>query len=1057
MADKRRTNGGSMSVLRPVLDDTGTTTAQRKLLTHHELFPSDASHNLAFAYRILGAEPERLRAAAERVLSQVRGFNSTFTRDGGPQVRVDHGPGRPGPGRHVVVVRPLPDGGEPELLRRFADRADEPMPPDRWPLIGIDLYQSGEVTYLTFLASHLAADAYTYYNLRRLATLAYNDPAGDLSDTDLEPTSFPDPAPADPAAIAGFRDNLHAVTKLVPEPLADCRDADGLIRGRRDRVPVAPERAARLARWMDEQGIGRFSFFLGAHALLQSALTGRDDVVVGVPLANRRGRDRRAAFGYFVNTLPIAVDLTAYADFPALCRGLAAQATRMMRHQDFDLAAHTTEVFDNPPTGLGLASTFTYYKESLDLAFDGCRVEQLPLDRRQVMFPLTVNVEDVAGGPWLHVEYADRLAAARPVQLLESILDSVTAGPAVPLTDVRAVGPAEQRRLEALVNDARSYPTAPSIAALVEATAARHPERIAVQDGARTRTYRELDRDANRIAHKLVGAVPGDHVAISVQPGVDLIALLLGVLKAGKCYVPLDPQAPAARLAHIVAQFDALPVVTDPGTFGLAEHPHLIDAAALLDEAAASPGTRDEPPLRRDDPARPAYVIFTSGSTGRPKGVEVTQHNVLRLFASAGDHYDFGPDDTWCLFPSYAFDVSVWEMYGALFHGGRLVIVPERTRRTPEAFADFLADTGVTVLNQTPSAFRQLVGVLTADHAARLAVRYVVFAGESLPFQSVVPWYDLMGERATLVNMYGITETTVHSTYHRLTPASVAGEIRSIIGRPLGDLTIRVVDRYMRACPLGVPGELLVGGAGVANGYLNDPERTAQRFRRDLVDDAVFYRSGDLGYLMPDGTLVYLGRADRQVQLRGFRIELGEVEAALHAVPGVADCAVRLDDRPGIEPRLVAYLVGVAGRPAPTDRELRTALKTMLPAYMIPGYVSRLPVLPLTLNGKIDDAALPLPDIEPPAHPGAKTLATTIDFGGMSAAVAEIWRQVIATDRFGHDDNFFDIGGTSMHVTEIHRRLSLRFEISELKMIDLMEYSTVNELARHIAELKERS
>jgi amino acid adenylation domain-containing protein len=1028
------------------------TTAQRKLITYQQLYPKDASYNLAFAYRIDGAvDIARLRRALGRIVSEIRAFTTTFSTAEAVPTAVLHGPHGSAPGEHVIRVVPVPAGGEDELIRRFSEIADQPIAPDRWPLVEVTIHAGDGVAYLTILLSHLAGDAYTFYNITRLISQLYENPTAEIPSADLDPSAFlPEPPPR-PDAVEFFRRELDGVSSLLPEQLADCRDADGVTRGRRLRVRVDDARARRVSRWMDEHNIGRFPFFLAVHLLLLSAVTGRDDLVVGVPLANRRGQRQRAGFGYFVNTLPLAVDLADFLGFPTLCRALATRTTALVRHQSFDLTAHAGLVFDTAPPRLMLGSTFTYYKEALGIQLAGGRVTALDLRRTQVMFPLTLNVEDDGNGFWLHIEHAEHLAPARPLALLDEILDAVTAAPAVPLAAVSAVGTDERQRIDRMVSARVDYPTAGSAATAFEISAACHAGRVAVEDAAGTWTYAELDRYANQIARRLLHEVPGQYVAVSMTPSRELIATLLGVLKAGKCYVPLDPQAPQGRIRHIVEQFEALPVVAAAHAFNLPGYPHRIDLTTLLTDAAMESPYR---PDRVDDPERTAYVIFTSGSTGQPKGVQVNHRNLLRLFTSADEHFDFGSADTWCLFHSYAFDFSVWEMYGALLYGGRLVVVPDRIRRSPAEFLEFVCDTGVTVLNQTPSAFRQLLGSLTPAHADRLAVRYVVFGGEALRFDSVRPWYAVMGERARLVNMYGITETTVHVTYYALTPDQVVGETRSIIGRPLGDLSVYVVDRYLRPCPMGVTGELLIGGSGVALGYLNQPELTRTRFRDDIRPGEVLYRSGDLGYVLPDGRLVYIGRSDRQVQLRGYRIELGEVEAALHTVDAVQECVIRLDERPGIQPRLVAYLVIREGFSPPSDRELRAALKGLLPPYMIPACFLRLPSLPLTTNGKLDEAGLPVPP-DDPADPASGGPGPTSEQGGVRGAIADIWRRLLRTNQFEDDDNFFDIGGTSMHVTEVHRQLIERFGVANLQMVDLFEYPTINALSRYIVELTE--
>uniref|UniRef100_UPI0034DF7A82 non-ribosomal peptide synthetase n=1 Tax=Streptomyces flavofungini TaxID=68200 RepID=UPI0034DF7A82 len=488
---------------------------------------------------------------------------------------------------------------------------------------------------------------------------------------------------------------------------------------------------------------------------------------------------------------------------------------------------------------------------------------------------------------------------------------------------------------------------------------------------------------------------------------------------------------------------DGLPIVTDQEArpAPLARYLHAPDILAPLtaQEEAAALG---EP---ADDPESRAYVIFTSGSTGRPKGVQVTHRNVMRLMRATEDRFGFGAEDTWSLFHSYAFDFSVWEIFGALLYGGRLAIVPEDCAKAPDQFREFLIRERVTVLNQTPSAFGQLLKVLDKGDGERLAVRHVVFGGEALRFSSLLAWYEVMGERAQLVNMYGITETTVHVTHHPLTPHDARTETRSVIGRPLPDLTVTVVDTDGNVCPPGVPGEMLVGGAGVTAGYLGLPDLNAQRFPRR--DGRRVYRSGDLGVVRPDGTLVHLGRIDQQIQLRGFRIELGEIETALLTVDGVRECAVRLDARDPDHPHLIAF---AAGASLPESAAIVRALRDRLPSYMVPTKIVRAASLPLTINGKVDDAALTWPEhpAAPERHGADGTPAAT--GGDTEAAIRAVWSQVLPGAEIGPEDNFFDIGGSSLHIVQVHRLLQEQLDARGLQMIELYRHTTVRRLAAHV-------
>ncbi|KOA81640.1 peptide synthetase, partial [Bacillus stratosphericus] len=424
---------------------------------------------------------------------------------------------------------------------------------------------------------------------------------------------------------------------------------------------------------------------------------------------------------------------------------------------------------------------------------------------------------------------------------------------------------------------------------------------------------------------------------LCVERSPKMIVGLLGILKAGGAYVPLDPAYPEKRLQYILE---------DAGIQILVTESHLTEWVSsdveriCLDENSQE--IRNEPittPVHGVTPENLAYVIYTSGSTGKPKGVMIENYNVYRLFASTNKFYKFSSSDVWTLFHSYAFDFSVWEIWGALLYGGRLIIVPYWISRSPEAFYKLLIDEKVTILNQTPSAFRQLANTNKewANQGLELNLRYVIFGGEALDVFSLSTWFnDYTLSIAKLVNMYGITETTVHATYHWIIGNDVAYSKSSVIGKPIVDLEIYILDINRHIVPVGVTGELYVGGSGLARGYLNRPKLTAERFIPHPFSDepgARLYRTGDLVRYLPDGNLEFVGRADDQVKIRGFRIELGEVEATLNALPSIQEAVVIVrEDEPG-EKRLVAYVVGEG-----TTKEWRKALKDKLPGYMVPAH-----------------------------------------------------------------------------------------------------------------------
>ena len=579
------------------------------------------------------------------------------------------------------------------------------------------------------------------------------------------------------------------------------------------------------------------------------------------------------------------------------------------------------------------------------------------------------------------------------------------------------------------------------------AVCAKYGDRVAVTLNGKSLTYAELDELSNHIALALTeyGARPGAIVGICLERSIEMIATMLGVAKSGAAYLPIDPGYPVARIAETIADANPAALVT---TRGLAERLHHVSVKFLFVEEMRrhSQAGGAMPRVTKDDAA---YVVYTSGSTGRAKGVVVTHHNVIRLLAQTKQWFHFSSQDVWTLFHSFAFDFSVWEIWGCLLTGGRLVIVPFAISRSPEELHQLLVDEGVTVLNQTPSAFVLLEQVDAKMPLARLALRLVIFGGEALAPASLRAWFARHGDqKPTLVNMYGITETTVHVTYRRITARDAERERESVIGEPIPDLQIYLLDANLQPVRDGLEGEIYVGGAGVARGYLNRVELTAERFCNDPFGEsgARMYRSGDLARRREDGELVYLGRRDSQVKVNGFRIELGEIETAIMSHPSVVQACVIAHAEAGQSPRLAAYYVAQLGK-EPSTREMSEYLATRLPAQMMPAFYRRLAVFPLTPNGKMDRSALPAPHAGT-TLPDRRSLAAATS---MEDLIASIWRLVLNAKAVSLDDNFFDVGGTSLLSIAVRTGIQEQLD-RQIPVTWMFEYTTIRALANRLSQ-----
>jgi amino acid adenylation domain-containing protein len=582
--------------------------------------------------------------------------------------------------------------------------------------------------------------------------------------------------------------------------------------------------------------------------------------------------------------------------------------------------------------------------------------------------------------------------------------------------------------------------------------AERNGDRIAVSCRDLQVSFAALNRRSNQIAHRLrrSGVGPESVVALLLGRSAEMVVALLGVLKAGGAYLPLDPDYPPARLALMLEDVRPAVLLTEPEF--VEKLPAYAGEVICLTPDWQAFSLESEESLESGASAENlAYIIYTSGSTGRPKGVMVSHHNVVRLLTATIARFNFDREDVWVLFHSYAFDFSVWEVWGALSTGARLIVTPYWVSRCPEAIYDLLQAEKVTVLNQTPSAFRQLMP-LALSSPENMPLRFVIFGGEALNIDSLKPWVEKYDdEQPQLINMYGITETTVHVTYRRLRKEDIEHASSSLIGRPIEDLKVLVLNADLQLAPVRVAGELFVGGGGLGRGYWGKPEITAGRFIPDAhgkVAGQRLYSSGDFGRYLPNGDVEYLGRKDGQVKIRGFRIELGEVQRALAAHESVSETAVTTQVGEDGQTRLIAYVVARPETPVSVT-QLRAFLLERLPEWMVPSALFLIEMLPLTANNKVDWRALPEPNGTRPNLDRPFTAPGT----AVEEEIAQIWRELLSVAQVGIHDNFFELGGHSLLLTQLASRISAAFQV-EIPLRVLFDSPTIIEMTVTVAELQ---
>ncbi|PEM25096.1 non-ribosomal peptide synthetase [Bacillus wiedmannii] len=793
----------------------------------------------------------------------------------------------------------------------------------------------------------------------------------------------------------------------------------------------------------EDYKISLYTFFVAAFSLSMYRWTSSLDIGLGMAYGNRMTKMERKLIGMMVSTVPLRMDIDPEEEVLSFISRVSRKQSKLLRHQKYPFDLLLKQINKENNSNVRLFGTTIDYRDRDESG------DSLWIPNHEEVQDFAVHIENLIDIDSLHVhiDYREELFSKEEIKrffnVMLAIMENTFEKPKQKVAEIEIISDEDKRKsLVEFNNPKLDFPSQVTIHELFEQQALNYPRDIAVTYGKEKVTYRELNERANQLAHYLQkkGVRPDTLVGLCVERSLEMIVGILGILKAGGAYVPLDSTYPEQRLQYILEDASIQLFVTQESLKELKWLPENVESICL---------DRDQDEIGKESKTLPvsdvssqnlAYVIYTSGSTGNPKGVMIEHHNVIRLFKATDCWYQFNEKDTWTLFHSYAFDFSVWEIWGALLYGGKLVVVPYWISRSPKDFYQLLVEEKVTVLNQTPSAFRQLIQVCEQeDKKKNLQLRYVIFGGEALEPTSLLPWFQRYGEKKPqLINMYGITETTVHVTYYPITLDDVQHASRSNIGKRIPDLEVYILDAYQQPVPIGVDGELYIGGTGLARGYLNRPELTAERFiPHPFSSDpkARLYRTGDLARYLPDGNLDYRGRIDHQVKIRGFRIEIGEIESTLHTTASVKEAVVIVrEDQPG-DKRLVAYVVGDGNVDA-----WREYLKAKLPSYMVPSGFVVMEAIPLTANGKVDREALPMPEEKQinsecvgPRNSNEQILTT-------------IWKQVLGVKKVGIYDNFFEIGGDSILSIQI---ISQASQVGlKLTPKQMFECPTIAELAQ---------
>ena len=1037
--------------------------AQQRLWFLEQLYPGTPLHNISRALRLTGAlDTEVLRRTLDAIAARHEALRTTIVTMNGTPMQVVAAASRV-----PLVLTDLRGWAEPEreaeARRLILEEARRPFDLTRGPLFRGMLLRLGAEEHLLLLAMHhIVSDGWSMGILSRELTAFYEAlttgaPTG-LPDL---PIQYADYAVWQRERLQGerlerelvyWREQLQGAPPVIELPTDRPRPPVQSSRGAKQGILLPPGVTGQLRALSQREGVTLFTTVLAAFQTLLSRYTGQDDIVVGSPIAGRTRTETEGLIGFFVNTLALRTDLSGDPTFRELIRRVREVTLGAYAHPDIPFEQLVEELQperDMSRTPIFQVALAMQNVPHHELKLRGLTLRAEPADSATAKFDLTLFVTERGDGLRVAMEYCTDLFDAGTIGRLlghfRTLLDGIAGDPDRRLSELPLLTEPERHQVLAEWNATTTdYPRDATIGDRFRSQAARTPDAVAVIGEGERLTYRELDARSNRLARYLGsrGVGPETRVGICLERSVDLVVGTLGIVKSGAAYVPLDPSHPPDRLRFLLADSSASVLITE-SRHGARVPPGCVATTICLDqERAAIVGEADEPPQGGALAGNLAYVMYTSGSTGVPKGVAVPHRAVVRLVQGT-DYFRGGPDETFLQLAPIAFDASTFEIWGALLTGARLVVAPPGTLGLEE-IGRVVREHGVSTLWLTAGLFH-----LMADRGLDdlRGLRQLLAGGDVLSVADVERVLSDLPD-CRMINGYGPTESTTFASCHRV----VAGDLRGSvpIGRPIANTRAYVLDRRMGPVPAGVPGELYLGGEGLARGYLDRPGLTAERFVPDPFDPAPggepggrLYRTGDRVRWRPDGTLEFLGRMDDQIKVRGHRVEPGEVEASLLAHPAVRTAVVvPREDIPG-EKRLVAYLVPEPA--APGVSELRAFLHQRLPDFMVPSAFVRARGASLSPTGKVDRRSLP----PPVDQPGDSAEPFVGPRGPIEELLAGIWAAVLRLDRVGIHDNFFQLGGHSLLATQVISRILTTLGVA-LPLRVVFEAPTVAGLAGHV-------
>ncbi len=1043
---------------------------QQALWFLYKQYPESTAYHVAKAFKMEGPlDMEAMRQSFDQLIKRHSILRTVFYEKNGELLQ------------HVIEdiacgfeVIDAATWSETELTQQLTEQAKRPFVLEQGDTMRVYIYAQSHNKYTMLWAfHHMVIDYWSldvlFNDLSHVYRSVKREEESGLTAISLSFASYVDwqnkwmKSDEGKTAMQYWEQELAGERTMLELPLDYPRPSVQRFKGAVSQLRINKQVTDKLKLLSQQNDVTLFHTLLAAYGTLLYRYTQQSDFIVGTYMAGRTRAALEHIVGYMTNAVPIRFEMEKETTFQQCLQNLNKKTLAAYNYQNVPFDAlvkiaqperdasysplfQTAFVMQNIGKFQKTLAPFTVDCEFAEVDVEELTLQSVPIDMDASQFDLTLMAAESNGEVVINFHYNTDLFASDSIKRMTTHYETLLAELAHSFQHVVQrvnILPAEEiKQVEQCSSAKASYEVELTLSQQFELQVKAFPARTAVIYEQQRWTYTQLNEKANQLAHVLKhnGVKSGSLVGISMERSPDIVVAILALYKVGAAYVAFDPTYPDERLQYILDDSNITLMLTHEQS---RERCSSLPVEILcLDRDVELLESQEKENINHSlQPNDLAYVIYTSGSTGKPKGVMVNHHNVGRLFKACSANMNYSEEDIWSMFHSYAFDFSVFEMWGALLHGGALLIVPHHVSREPEQFYNLIQAEKVTVLSQTPSAFSQLIHI--QSHAEqRLPLRYVVFGGEKLDFPMLQPWFHQYGDQhPTLINMYGITETTVHTTFYPITAADVHHTV-SNIGRPLPDLHVLIMDQHSNLMPLGMKGEMLVGGAGVAQGYLNRPDLTKQRFIEK--NGMKYYRSGDVARYLADGNLSYLGRMDDQVKIRGFRIELGEIAAVLKQYPAVREQVVTVREIADGSNRLIAFIV-------PEDHSsfsmnaLRDHLHEKLPEYMVPSIMKTIDSIPLTINGKIDYKLLPDMDlfsIERTSYEPPTTWKEEI--------LVMIWEQVLDVKGISIDDNFFVIGGDSIRSIKVS---SLAKEKGmQISLEDIFQHQSIRQLARVVGD-----